>query len=160
MLIIQIDIWDVQSGSKAKCLINRCFNVGRYIATICGANVNLSILQCKNCWQQRHATMSCHSQGSKCVKCNSSHKSENHQQFEQYCKANKKINFPHIEIKKDNPCPHSFKCLNCHGDYQVDSNICLFWKHRFHCKQHVKKYAEICENKLNSICSVVNDAPQ
>ena len=34
MLIVWIDIWDYQSGSKAKCLINWCFNVGRYIATI------------------------------------------------------------------------------------------------------------------------------
>ena len=34
MLIIWIDIWDVQSGSKAKSIINRCFNVGRLIVTI------------------------------------------------------------------------------------------------------------------------------
>jgi len=40
MSIVWIDIWDVQSGSKAKILINRCFNVGRYIMTIQGANMN------------------------------------------------------------------------------------------------------------------------
>ena len=34
MSIIWIDIWDVQSSSNAKMLINRCFNVGRHIATI------------------------------------------------------------------------------------------------------------------------------
>ena len=34
MSIVQIDIWDVQSGSNAKMLINRCFNVRRHIATI------------------------------------------------------------------------------------------------------------------------------
>ena len=34
MAIIWLDIWDVQSGSKAKSLINRCFNVGNNIATI------------------------------------------------------------------------------------------------------------------------------
>jgi len=34
MSIVWIDIWDVQSGSNAKMLINRCFNVGRHIATI------------------------------------------------------------------------------------------------------------------------------
>jgi len=32
--IIWLDIWDVQSRSKAKGLINRYFNVGSYIATI------------------------------------------------------------------------------------------------------------------------------
>ena len=43
MLIIWIDIWNVQSGSKAKSLINRCFNVGKYIATIQRANMNPDI---------------------------------------------------------------------------------------------------------------------
>jgi len=43
MAIIWVDIWDVQSGSKAKGLINRCFNVGSYIATIRGANMNSGI---------------------------------------------------------------------------------------------------------------------
>ena len=32
--IIWLDIWGVQSGSKAKCLINRYFNVRSYIPTI------------------------------------------------------------------------------------------------------------------------------
>jgi len=50
MLIIWIDIWDVQSGSKAKSLINRYFNVERFITTIRGANINPGIPQCKNCW--------------------------------------------------------------------------------------------------------------
>jgi len=43
MLIVWIDIWDVQSGSNAKMLINRCFNVGSYITTTWGANMNPSI---------------------------------------------------------------------------------------------------------------------
>jgi len=34
MSIVWLDIWDYQSGKKAKCLINWCFNFGRYIATI------------------------------------------------------------------------------------------------------------------------------
>ena len=32
--VVLIDIWDVQSSAKAKSLINRYFNVGRYIATV------------------------------------------------------------------------------------------------------------------------------
>ena len=43
MSIIWIDIWDIQSSSKTKSLINRCFNVGRFITTIQEANMNLSI---------------------------------------------------------------------------------------------------------------------
>ena len=41
--IIWLDIWDVQSGSKAKSLINRCFNIGNHITTICSANINPDI---------------------------------------------------------------------------------------------------------------------
>jgi len=34
MAIIWIDIWDTQSGSNTKKIINRCFNVGSFIATV------------------------------------------------------------------------------------------------------------------------------
>ena len=34
MAIIWLNIWDIQSRSKAKRLINRCFNIGSYITTI------------------------------------------------------------------------------------------------------------------------------
>ena len=47
MSIVWIDIWDVQSGSNTKMLINRYFNVGWYITTIQGANMNPGITQCK-----------------------------------------------------------------------------------------------------------------
>jgi len=43
MAIIWINIWNAQSGARAKDLINRCFNVGKYIATIREANANLGI---------------------------------------------------------------------------------------------------------------------
>lgn len=56
MSIIWIDIWNVQSNTKAKGLINRYFNVGSYIATIRGTNMNLGILQCKNCWKWEYIT--------------------------------------------------------------------------------------------------------
>ena len=49
--IIWIDIWDIQSSSRAKGLINCCFNVGKYIVTIQGTNMNPRVLQCKNCWK-------------------------------------------------------------------------------------------------------------
>ena len=63
MSIIWIDIWDAQSDIKAKGLINRYFNVGSYIATICGVNMNLGVLQCKNCWKWDHTTGACRIQG-------------------------------------------------------------------------------------------------
>ena len=76
IVIVWLDIWDAQSGQKTKNLINRYFNIRRYITTIHGTNMNLSISQCKNCWKWGYTTFVSHAQGSKCVKCNSPHKSE------------------------------------------------------------------------------------
>ena len=49
MSIVWIDIWDVQSSTKAKGLINKYFNVRSFIAIIQDANMNLDVPQCKNC---------------------------------------------------------------------------------------------------------------
>ena len=136
MSIVWLDIWDAQSGVNAKMLINRCFNIGNYIATIQGANMNPSIPQCNNCWKWGHTTFSCRIQGTKCVKCNGPHKSKHHRKFGWCCKANAKMNPPRLETKKGEPCPHSFKCSNCCSDYQADSNQCPFWRHRFNREWH------------------------
>ena len=156
MAIVWIDIWDIQSGKNAKMLINRCFNVGNYIATIRGANMNSGVPQCKNCWKWGHSTFSCRIQGAKCVKCNSPHKSEHHREFGWCCKANAKTNPPRLETKKGEPCPHEFKCSNCKRDHQANSNHCLFWRHQFNREWYVKKYAEIRENRSKSIRSEGN----
>jgi len=161
MAIVWLDIWDIQSGYNTKMLINRCFNVGNYITTIRGANMNPGVPQYKNCWKWGHTTFSCRIQGAKCVKCNGPHKSDHHREFGWCCKANTKINPPRLETKKGEPCPHSFKCSNCRGDYQADSNQCPFWRHQFNREWHQKKYAEIRENRSKSIHSEVNStSPQ
>ena len=94
MSIIWINIWDVQSGSKTKGFINRCFNIGIFIAIIHRANMNLGIPQCKNCRNWGHTMGFCRIQGSKYVKCNRSQMLEHHQQFGWCCKVNSKINPP------------------------------------------------------------------
>ena len=159
MALVWIDIWDVQSGKNAKMLINRCFNVGNFIATIRGANMNPGVPLCKNCWKWGHATFLCRIQGAKCVKCNSPHKSEHHREFGWCCKANNKTNPPRLETKKGKPCPHSFKCSNCKEDHQADSVHCPFWRHQFNREWHVKKYSEIRENRSKLLRSNVNTNP-
>ena len=141
-------------------LINRCFNVGRYIVTIWGANMNLGIPQCKNYWKWGHTMFSCRIQESKCVKCNSRYKSKNYCDFGWCCRTNAKINSPRLETKKGELCSHFFKCLNYHRDHQADSNLCLFWRHRFNREWQQKKYTKICENRSKSIHSEANDTVQ
>ena len=117
MSIVWIDIWDIQSGKNAKMLINRYFNIGNFIVTIRGANINPGVPQCKNCWKWGHVIFSCKIQEAKCVKCNGLHKSEHHREFGWCCKANPKINPPRLETKKGELCPHLFKCSNCRGNH-------------------------------------------
>jgi len=141
-------------------LINRCFNVGQYIVTIRGANMNPGVLQYKNCWKWGHTTFLYRVQESKCIKCNGPHKSENHHEFGWCCKANDKINPLRLEMKKGDPCPHTFKCSNCQGDHQADSNQCPFWRHRFNREWHQRKYTKIHENRSKSIHSEMNSKRQ
>ena len=49
MAVVWVDIWDSQSDSLVKNIINQQFNVGWYIATICSMNMNPGVPQCKNC---------------------------------------------------------------------------------------------------------------
>ena len=38
--VVWVDIWDSQSGSSAKNIINHCFNIERFITTVKGTNMN------------------------------------------------------------------------------------------------------------------------
>jgi len=42
-IVVWVHIWDLQNNINAKCLINRCFNIGYHIAMIKGMNMNSSI---------------------------------------------------------------------------------------------------------------------
>ena len=86
--------------------------------------MNPSIPQCKNCWKWGHTALLCRIQRAKYVKCNSLYKSENYYQFGWCCKANDKINLSYLKTKKYELCLHVFKCSNCRGDHQTDSNLC------------------------------------
>ena len=126
MSIVWIDIWDMQSGTNTKSLINRKFDIGSFIAIVCGANINPGVLQCKNCWKWSHIASVCRIQEFKCVKCNSSYQFIHHRQFVWYYKANDKTNSTRLETKKGKPCLHSFKCSNCKREYQANSTKCPF----------------------------------
>ena len=115
--------------------------------------MNLGILQYKNCWKWSRVTFSCKIQGSKCVKCNSPHKSKNHHEFGWCCKVNKKTNPSRLEMKKGKLYLYSFKCSNCQRDHQADSNQCPFWRHQFNREEQQKEYTEIHENRIKSIRS-------
>ena len=81
MTIIWLNLWNSQDGTNAKRLINYYFNVGKYIATICEANMNLDVPQCKKCWKWGHSTYVCRVQGLKCVKYNGPYLTVHHREL-------------------------------------------------------------------------------
>ena len=49
--VVWVEIWDFQSSSCAKNIINCQFNVGQFIVTVHRTNMNLEVPQYKNCWK-------------------------------------------------------------------------------------------------------------
>ena len=90
--VVWVDIWDSQSGSAAKNIINRRFNIGCFVTTIRGTNTNPGTPQCKNCWKWGHSTLSCCSHISRCAKCYGAHDTEHHREKAWCCMENKKAN--------------------------------------------------------------------
>ncbi len=138
MVIVQIDIQNSQSSLVAKLIINCCFNVSSFIATIHSANMNPGIVQCKNCWKWGHTTFACCFQGAGCLKCNDPHKVKHHYYFAWCYKANFKINSLYLKTKEGKLCSHSFKCINYKGNHQADSNTCPFQCHYFNKEQYIR----------------------
>ena len=130
MAVVWLDIWDSQSGSLAKNIINHCFNIGRFIATtIKDTNMNPGVPQCKNCWKWGYSTLSCCSHISRCAKCYGANITKHHREKAWCCMENKKTN--QAATKEGEPCPHIFKCMNCKGDHQADSYSCPYWHNCF-----------------------------
>lgn len=76
--VIWINIWNSQNRMKAKYLINRSFNINRYIATIRETNMNPGVSQYKNCWKYGYITFICYIHVEKYQKCNRLYKLEHH----------------------------------------------------------------------------------
>ena len=132
MAVVWINIWDSQSGSATKNIINCRFNVGWYIATICGMNMNPGIPQYKNCWKWGHLTLSCCSHVSRCAKCYGAHITKHHRKKAWYCMENRKAN--HLATLEGELCPYIFKCMKCKGNHQVNSYNCPYWHNHFNRK--------------------------
>ena len=129
MTVVWIDIWNLQSSSAAKNIINCQFNVRWYIGIIQGINMSPGISQYKNCWKWGHLTLSCHSYVSRCAKYYGAHITKHHRKKVWCCMENKKVNC--VVTMEREPYPHIFKCINYKGDHQVDSYSCPYWHNCF-----------------------------
>ena len=78
--VVWVDIWNFQSSSCAKNIINRQFNIGQFIAIIRRTNMNPGVPQCKNCWKWGHLTLSCCSHVFRYAKYYRAHNTEHHRE--------------------------------------------------------------------------------
>ena len=124
--------------STTKSIINWCFNIRQYIATICDINMNPDVPQYKNCWKWGHLTLACCLYISRYTKCHEPHNTEHYREKAWCCKKNSKSNPPRLTIKEGKPCHHVFKCVNCKEDNQANSNSCSCWRNCFNKKWHGK----------------------
>lgn len=83
---------NVNITSRPHVVVNFCFNVSSFIATIKRANMNSGISQYKNCWKWDHTIFLYHLQETRCLNCNGLHKVKHHCHFTWYYKANFKTN--------------------------------------------------------------------
>ena len=141
MVVVWVDIWDSQSSSLAKNIINCRFNIGQFVVTVCGTNMSLGIPQCKNCQKQGHLTLSCCSHVSRCAKCYRAHITEHYKEKVWYCMKNKKVN--QVATKEGEPYSHIFKYMNCKGNYQVDSVSYSYWHNHFNRDWYSRKQQEL-----------------
>ncbi|KXN83661.1 hypothetical protein AN958_01228 [Leucoagaricus sp. SymC.cos] len=142
MAIIWFDIWDSQNGTNAKLLTNCSFNFDKDVAVIRVCNMHPGVSQCQNCWKWGHITTKCRSQGWKCAKCGSPHKTDNHHNTAWCCQANPKAQPPRKATEEGMPCPHEFKCINCKGDHLANDRWCPYWRSRFNHMWHDNKAQE------------------
>ena len=137
IVVVWVDLWDLQSSSSAKNIINHCFNIRQYIVTIRGTNTNLGVPQCKNYWKWDHLTLSCHSHVSRYTKYYGAHSTKHYREKVWCCTENKKLNC--MATKVGELCPYIFKCMNCKGDHQADSYSCFYWYNYFNRSWHNRK---------------------
>ena len=137
MAVVWLDIWDSQSSSLAKNIINCHFNIGCFITTIKGTNMNPGVPQYKNYWKWEHSTLSYCSYISRYAKYYRAHTTKHHREKAWCCMDNKKAN--HMATKEDELCPHTFKCMNCKGNHQADSYSCPYWHNHFNREWHGRK---------------------
>jgi len=102
------------------------------------------VAQCCNYWHWGHLTYVYRAQGTKYQKCGGLHKVENHRSMAWCCKANTKSNPPREATTVGAPCPHTFKCLNCKGEYSADDIKCPFWCHCSDRQWYSNKATELC----------------
>jgi len=126
------DIWDSQTGSRAKYLAGRSLQIEGLSCYIRHALPHVGVPYCQCCCKWGHPTTACRSPRVVCPVCWGPHQHENHCSLAQCCKGNSNANPLIPPTPEDEACPHVSLCINCRSaSHPADSPKCRFWRHRF-----------------------------
>jgi len=141
---VNIDLWDSQTGARAKALIGKSLMMGNRLCLIKEAQPRKGVPICQRCWKWGHPSQSCRSPGVTCPHCMGPHMADEHCWVAGCCKGNANA-VPPIPLTdaETTECPHKAHCVNCGGPHRADSRKCKFWDHRFDQQWINAKYAEV-----------------
>jgi hypothetical protein len=152
---VYLNIADSVSGARAKALIGRTVQFGRYVASFKAARANPGLPLCIRCWKWGHPTKACRAPQIKCSHCSGPHRSEHHRSLSGCCKGGPDGKNPPA-TKEGEPCPHKPRCVNCRKDHAADDRRCNFWRHRFDHDWIKARYEEVSTRKRSRSPPVPN----
>jgi len=138
---VWFDIHDSRGGLSAQNLAKKTFMYGHHHLRIMPAEKVSGLPLCQRCWRFGHRSdaKSCPFRGVFCARCGEPHRTENHRQFANCCKANPKAD-PPIAANTEATCSHAPRCVNCGKAHRSDDPACKFWKSRFDHQWIWKRY--------------------
>ena len=144
------DIWDSQSGARAKHLIGKTVMIRGRACKILTAPKREGVPWCKKCCKWGHPDVGCRSKTRVCERCGGPHEVGVHRLMCGACKGNPKAK-PPVPPNRETACPHKRRCPNCFGDHLAsDSRNCVFWKHKFDRNWIEAKYLEVRNARRSS----------
>jgi hypothetical protein len=156
---VWFDLWDSQSGARAKQVAGRSLFINGAVCPIRAAAANPGTPQCQRCWRWGHPTTRCRAKMPSCPRCAEPHTEDRHRALAGCCKGNAKANPPVPPTPAGTACPHTERCLNCEKrTHTANSNKCPFWRHRFNGQWIQRKYSALREGR--ALSTVQADAQQ
>jgi hypothetical protein len=144
---VYLNIADSTTGSRARALLSRSVQIGRFVCPFRAARTNPGAALCQRCWRWGHPMSQCRAPQIRCPICSGPHRAEHHRTLGGCCKGNAKAVPPIPPTAPDAPCPHPPRCPNCRKDHSADSRKCAFWRHRFDQEWIKARYAEVRTNR-------------